>query len=189
MKKIIYVLSLLCFTVVLVGSSGCTTSTTPSADKDLQVQTEQMMQEANAQVGMPAIVNWQEKKTMKLIYELRDQENLICYAYLVNEYKGCIGQFLGKCYGYGLPYSTQFSNPSRLQTGGNTNGYYGTAMPQPEPNGLFMPEGLDATFLLLLDGDGKPHPVYIESKITVSPFPLHEIKEDKKDKKSNKSKV
>ena len=72
------------------------------------------MQEASKQVGMPGIVNFQELKMLKELYELRDQENLICHAYLVNEINGKVGQYLGKCLGYGLPYSTQFSNPEKI---------------------------------------------------------------------------
>jgi hypothetical protein len=145
----------------------------PSADKELQQKTELVMQEANRQVGMPAITNFQEKKNLKWIYELCDQEKLICHAYLFNEFKGEIGQYLGECIGYGIPYSTQFSNPERLERGGCSGSYWGTGMPQPEPNGLFKPEGLSATWLIMIDPQTKkPRPVYIEPTIIVSPFKL-----------------
>jgi hypothetical protein len=159
---------------------SCDRNEKPSADRELQNKTELSMQEANRQVGMPGIVNFQEKKIMKSIYELRDQENLICYAYLYNRDSGTVGQFLGKCIGYGLPYSTQFSNPQKMVSGAKMLGYstesYQTiqTLPQPEPNGLFMPEGLSATWLLLIDPDTKkPRPVYVEPEIIVSPFKLH----------------
>ena len=162
---------------VLIALSACTEDKppTPSADMQLQEQTETSMQEANRQVGMPAIVNFQEKKIMKTIYELRDQEDYICYAYLFNAFTGEVGQFLGKCIGYGLPYSTQFSNPERFGTveGGEYGAVNPYTMPQPEPNGLFMPEGLSATWLLLIDPEtNEPRPVYVEPEIIVSPFPL-----------------
>jgi hypothetical protein len=147
-----------------------------SADDVMQKETEQSMKEAQRETGYPAITRFQEKKQMKMIYELRDQENLICYAYLVNTMNGKVGQFLGKTVGYGLPYSTQFSNPQKLGT--TDGGQYGAenpyTMPQPEPNGLFMPEGLSATWLLMVDPKtGNPRPVYVEPEIIVSPFPLH----------------
>jgi len=162
---------------VFILFTGCddVVKKTPSADTVAQEKTEMAMQEATRQVGMPNIINFQEKKVMKQIYELRDQENLICHAYLFNKITGKIGQYLGKCIGYGIPYSTQFSNP--LKYFDDPNGTYDAGsltMPQPEPNGLFMPEGLSATWLLLIDPiSGEPRPVYVEPEIIVSPFKLH----------------
>ena len=146
----------------------------PKADTTIQKQQEQQAQEMVRQTGLPAIKNFTEKKRMKELYELRDQADLICYAYLVNEYNGEIGQFLGKCIGYGLPASTQYSNPEKIVANkwlSGSGGLYGT-LPQAEPNGLFMPEGLSATWLMMIDPDGNPKPVYIEPSIIVSPFPL-----------------
>ena len=108
---------------------------------------------------------------MKQIYELRDQENLICFAYYLDMNGG--KHFLGKCIGYGIPYSTQFSNPMTITKDPYRYQSGGKVMPQAEPNGLFMPDGLSATWLLLLDKKGVPHPIYIESEIIVSPFKLH----------------
>lgn len=170
MKYFIIMLSIL-------SMVACETSNhAVSADDVQQQQTDTYMNEANKQTGFPAITRFQEKKQMKMIYELRDQENLICYAYLFNSMNGTVGQFLGKTVGYGLPYSTQFSNPQRLGT--TDGGQYGArnpyTIPQPEPNGLFMPEGLSATWLLLIDPTtGNARPVYVEPEIIVSPFPLH----------------
>ena len=48
------------------------------------------------------------------------------------------------------------------------------AMPQADPNGLFMPSGLSATWLMMIDQrTGEARPVYVEPQIIVSPFPLH----------------
>lgn len=153
------------------------TPTRPNADLEVQQKTEMAMQEANRQTGMPAIINFQEKKNLKWIYELCDQENLICHAYLFNELKGEVGQYLGECIGYGIPYSTQYSNPERVA---NFRGDYGQyaddavyTIAQPEPNGLFKPEGLSATWLIMIDpATKKPRPVYVEPTIIVSPFKL-----------------
>lgn len=149
---------------------------TNGADVDQARKTAQAMQEANAQVGMPALVNYQEKKLAKMLYELRDQENLICYAYLKSLEGKAI--YLGKCIGYGLPYCVQFSNPERVveldrAAGFNSIEYHLGKLPQPEPNGLFMPQSLSATWLMMIDPEtGDARPVYIEPEILVSPFPL-----------------
>ena len=52
----------------------------------------------------------------------------------------------------------------------------GFGMPQPEPNGLFMPDGLAATWLMLIDEKGDIHPAYFEPAIIVSPVLLHKVK-------------
>jgi hypothetical protein len=59
-----------------------------SADKDQQRKTAHALKEANAQIGMPAIKNFQERKLAKMIFELRDQENLVTYAYIKSDYQG-----------------------------------------------------------------------------------------------------
>jgi hypothetical protein len=144
--------------------TSCGNNPNQSSDSNLEDKQEQVMQEANAQVGMPAIKNFQERKLAKQIFELRDKEDLVCYAYLFNQVSGKL-IFIGKCMGYGLPYSVQYTNPQKYR--------YGIALPQADPNGLFMPEGLDATWIMLIDPDtGKPHPVYVEPNVIVSPFKL-----------------
>lgn len=167
MKRVVFLMAV-SMALVLVS---CDESQKQNADKELKKQTEIIMQESNRQVGMPAIINFQEKKNLKWIYELCDQEDLICYAYLFNEMQGTIGQYLGECIGYGIPYSTQFSNPEKTARSYTQGGF--EILPQAEPNGLFKPEGLSATWLIMLDPETKKlRPVYIEPQIIVSPFKL-----------------
>lgn len=173
MKNYILIPVLL-FSCFLIGCSKTETS-----DSELTKKTERIMQEANRQVPVPAIVNFQERKLMKMIIELRDQEDLVCYAYIINMHGEKI--FLGKCIGYGLPYSVQFTNPEKVIQGDHQLGYdltghvnYPMTIPQPDPNGLFMPEGLSATWLMLIDPEtNQARPVYVEPQIMVSPFKLH----------------
>ena len=178
MKKYLVVLISVLTMFTLMSNSGCEQQKPVqfSADIDIQNQTEESMTQANNAVGMPGITNFQEKKIQKWIYELRDREDLVCYAYLMNEMNGTIGQYLGRCIGYGLPYSTQFTNPLKIAfvDGGDYGAKNPYTLPQPEPNGLFMPEGLSATWLLLIDPEtDEPRPVYCEPNIIVSPFKLH----------------
>lgn len=176
MKK--FFIALILALVSLFALSGCFSekSLENSSDTDTQVQQERMMKEANAQTGLPAITNFKEKKMLKMLYELRDREDLVCYAYLVNEINGEVGQYLGQCIGYGLPASTQYSNPEKVAASDRWQSSRNwLTMPQAEPNGLFMPEGLSATWLMMVDPEtGDPRPVYIEPAIIVSPFKLHE---------------
>ena len=168
MKRIIL---LFAFSVSLLV--GCDNNYTPSADEKDRAKQEQLQRESQAQTGLPAIHNFQEKKLLKQIYELRDNEKLICYAYLFNEFNGKL-VFIGKCIGYGIPYSTQYSNPQKL-VDGKQGGYSATIpMTQAEPNGLFMPASSEGTWLMMLDTSGTPHPVYVEPRILVSPFKLNQ---------------
>ncbi len=144
-----------------------------SSDKKMAQKQEKMMQEAASELGMPAITNFQEKKLAKMIMEQRDREDLICYAYIVNHMTGKL-IFLGKCLGYGLPYSTQYTNPTKTVDKWVNSGYC-EQLPQADPNGLFMPEGLNATWLMMIDPEsGEPRPVYLEPEIIVSPFKMHQ---------------
>ena len=162
MKRFSFTLAVVIAVVLLmiVGPIACN-----EADRKQRAQTEKLMVEADRQVGMPNIMNFQQKKTMKMVYEETDRENLIAYAYIKSDYNGKL-IFIGKCIGYGVPFSAQYTNPMR-RTG---NSY---ALPQPDPNGLFMPTASSATWLLMIDpATKKPRPVYIEPEIVVSPFPL-----------------
>jgi hypothetical protein len=170
-KKMWSMFSLVLIVMILGFSGGCYEET---ADSKQAEETRKLMTEANNQVGMPNIVNFQQKKLMKSIYELCDKEDLICYAYIKSDYQGKL-IFIGKCIGYGIPFSAQYSNPStysRVRVG-EGHGFAHEVMPQPEPNGLFMPTSSSATWLMLIDPKtSKPRPAYFEPEIVVSPFPL-----------------
>ena len=129
--------------------------------------------DCSSQIGMPAIVNFQERKLFKQIIELRDSEDLITYCYFFNEIEGKVGQFLGKGIGYGIPAATQFTNPNKIVNDPYKYQSGGKVVPQADPNGLFMPTATSATWYMLLDKEGVPHPVFIEPLIIVSPIKLH----------------
>ncbi len=57
-----------------------------SADRIQTKQSETAFDEAQRLIGHPNIVNWMQRKTLKEIFELCDQENLICYAYFWSPY-------------------------------------------------------------------------------------------------------
>ena len=127
--------------------------------------TEQSMKEANRQIGIPDIINFQERRFAKQILEMRDKE-IVTHTYFKNDMKGCL-VYLGQSIGYGLPYAVQFTNPQKGK--GLASAPY--TVSQPDPNGLFMPDSLSATWVLLYDPETeKTSPVYIESEITVSTF-------------------
>ena len=158
---------------------GCTEKA-KNSDAIQAKQTETALAEAQRQIGMPNIVNFQQRKLLKTIFELCDKEDLICYAYIKSDYQGKL-MFIGKCIGYGIPFSAQFTNPEKVVHGDKQLGYdlagiinYPMILPQADPNGLFMPTSSSATWLIMIDPKtNEPRPVYIEPEIVVSPFPLH----------------
>jgi hypothetical protein len=117
-------------------------------------------------VGMPSIVNFAEKRMMKDIIELRDQ-NVATYVY-ITDMNGKLHKIC-TAVGYGLPYATQYTNPMRISGDGHGN----VTVPQADPNGLYSPASADGTWVLCVDPkSSKPKPVYIEPRVIVSPIAL-----------------
>lgn len=156
--------------VTLLALTSCGPNHRTSTDSKQAEKTEQIQDRLNSRLGLPNITNGQEKRLVKELYELRDQENLMTYTYTYNEMTG-EHRFLGKSIGFGIPASVQYSNPEKLASSKVNYGYL--TLPQAEPNGLFMPEGLSATWVYLVDPvSKKARPTYVEPTITVSAFPL-----------------
>ncbi len=138
-----------------------------SSDTKQREQQERILQEGNAQTGMPAIKNFRKRKLLKQIIEMQDQDGLVTYTYTVPETTGR-PVFLCNSIGYGLPAATQYTNPEKYV------GRRGATLPQADPDGLFSPESAEGTWVLCSDpsGNGKTRPVYVEPRIIVSPFRL-----------------
>jgi hypothetical protein len=140
-----------------------------SSDEVQRQQNEAILKEATAQTGMPAIKNFRERKMLKEIIELRDQEGLTTYTYIVNELNGKL-MLLGESIGYGIPAAMQYTSPQKIDWAGSSSSQ---VVPQADPNGLFSPDSAEGTWVLLKDPHGsKVKPVYIEPRIVVSPFRL-----------------
>ncbi len=144
---------------------GCGDSATEKASEDVQ----QLAQRLYSEVGTPEINNFQEYKFAKQIMEMQD-ERITTYTYHVD--RNGRRHFICKSIGYGLPYSTQLTNPKQFQNG---LGEAANTLPQREPNGLYMPNNVDATWVLCADGAGGVEPVYSEPKLFVSPVPIDSL--------------
>jgi len=164
MKKSL--LSTLILAFFSIGMSSCE----QSSDIIQQQQQEAILMESTSSIGMPSIKNFRERRLMKDIIELRDQDGLVTYTYLVSEMTGKIGQLVCISIGYGLPVATQFTNPQKFaRDGSNSSG----VLPQADPNGLFSPSSAEGTWVMCKDPTGDTvKPVYIEPRVIVSPFPF-----------------
>lgn len=149
------------------NDDGC--SPAPTSDSTQQAQQEKMSQESNAEIGMPGITNFIEKKVMKRLYEMRDR-NVVTFTYIV-DMQGRLHHVCDSM-GYGLPYGVQYSNPEKIVQSYSQS--YGT-LPQAEPNGLFMPPSAEGTWVICASTKGEFTPMYIEPRVIVSPFRLDAV--------------
>ena len=167
--------------VMCIGLVGCDFSD-GSNDSTQATQTEALQKQATSKLGMPNIKNFYEKQTLKTIMEACDDSKLITYTYIKNDMTGKF-TYLGQSLGYGVPYSTEYTNPEVIK--GSTASAY-VAIPQADPNGLYKAQGVSATWIMLIDPITKvSKPVYVESEITVSPFKLAKTLCDKTTLPSN----
>lgn len=165
-KSKVVVIGALCLSVVL-AFSACDVN--ENSDSKQESATEQSMQQADKEIGMPAITNFTERKELKNIYELRDQSNLICYAYILNQMNSKF-DYLGECVGFGIPYGTEYSNPNKVTNGGNSpdTGTGNVAISQADPNLLYPSASTQATWLTMIDAKtGKQEVMYAEPNVVV----------------------
>lgn len=168
MRKTLTLIGVLIAFICLQSQSdeGCTRN---SSDRIQRQQQERILQEGTAQIGMPAIKNFREKKLVKDILELRDQEGLITYTYLFADNTGKL-IFLGETIGYGIPCATQFTNPQKPIYDSVSNS--GT-IAQADPNGLFSPASAEGTWIMMLDPvSNQARPQYIEPRVLTLTFKL-----------------
>lgn len=172
---------------ILVATSSILFACDPrvqNSDELQKQQQEKILAEGTATIGMPAIHNFRERKLLKTILELRDQENLNTFTYIWSDMKGQYSFFCNSI-GYGIPYATQFTNPEKVEFYSTTQTYGSYVMPQADPNGLFSPVSAEGTWVMCNDPKkNEVRPVYVEPRIMVSPFELPEnapgTKTDKK---------
>lgn len=161
------------FIVVAIGVTlgGCGTEV-PNSDQTQARQQEQAAQEANAEAGFPGITKFTEKKMVKMLYERRDTE-IATFSYVMD----MNGRLFHVCdsIGYGLPYGVQYTNPDKVVNESNSAYYYHGTLPQPEPNGLFMPPTADGTWVMCAGPKGTIDPMYVEPHVIVSPHKLKAV--------------
>lgn len=171
MKKVMLTLAGMAFVTTALMANDCGGNAPPSSDQLVKQHQETNLAQAARDVGMPAIVNYTEKRLVKQLYEMRDNPSIITYTYV----QGIDGRLtcLGQSVGYGIPYATQYSNPQQL-VDADLGQYRGNiALAQAEPNGLFPPSTAMGTWVFLYDPDNKQgEPTYIEPNVTVSRFKL-----------------
>lgn len=156
MKKLLMLVS------VLVLFAGCYEYQESSTDIERRKQ-EELSKQAMLAVDLPSISNFYEKKTLKKILEMRDNPKVINFLYTKNNMTGK-WIYEGKCIGFGIPYSTQYTNPQMREYGQSG----AVALPQADPNGLYSTPNGTATWVIKVDDNGLQTVEYIESEIRVT---------------------
>ncbi len=176
-------LFVLCVTVVgMFTLMGCYDHKVNGISEAIQQEREktiESMEASSREVGFPNITEYTEKKLMKMLYELRDDSKLVTYSYRVNMEGKYL--FIGETLGYGIPYSTQYTQPETMQRVSLPDLYhedyredvYTQPLPQADPNGLYNPTGLSATWVMLINPKtGDIEPAYIEEEVQVFMHPI-----------------
>lgn len=148
----------------LIGCLGLAACNSDPARQRQTAAMDQIADQADRKVGMPAMTVFQQKAFVKDIYERTDRATTT-YAYTqgLDGKLTCFGQGIG----YGVPYGTR-STPPEDRLGG-----WELTVAQPEPNGLYLPDNASATWWQMLNPDtGKIDVVYLEPTIVISPFKL-----------------
>lgn len=156
-RNIIFVVLLVVISVFCL--SGCDTD---QGKEEERQYTNELMQALNDKVGMPNIQDGFMKKSLKMIYELQDDSNLVCYAYSKNAYTGKY-TYLYPCIGFGIPYTTQYTSPDSLTK------YNGSSFitQQADPDGLYHGSSTQATWVLRITEKGEVKVVYAEEDVHI----------------------
>lgn len=163
-NKKISLIIIICFVFSLFIISGCGK---PSSVEEESNNQETQQQEAIKAVPPPAISNFNQRKTMKMIQEDLDKEKLTTYTYIASMQGNLV--FVGESIGYPISAGFQFNNPEQIV---HYNGG-AVSVPQAEPNGLYSPSSDEGTYVMMIDkSTGKARPVYFETRIVCSPFRL-----------------
>ena len=145
---------------VLVAFAGCDTQeSSTSIERRKQ---EELSKQAMLAVDLPNVRNFYEKKTLKKILEMRDNPKIINHLYTKNDMSGK-WVYEGKCIGFGIPYSTQYTNPE-MRVHNQTS----ATLPHADPNGLYSTPNGTATWVIKVDDHGLQTVEYIESEIRVT---------------------
>lgn len=159
MKRFLLLLAIVSF----VSSCGEESSDTKMAEAQ-----ESIAAQANNEVGLPIIKHFAEKRTLKEILEMRDQE-VATYTYYISEYDGKL-HLLCQSIGFAISAATQYTNPQKIAG----SAHYYAVIAQADPNGLFSPASTEGSYVRCLNKTtGKVGVMYTEPRVIVSQWPLN----------------
>lgn len=163
--------------IVLVGVltlTACNKGTQSQEARDTKQAAQQQSQYSKSQ-PVPSY-NWSLERHM--VIELYNARNLKAATHSV--WRSDLGTIEGDCasIGFGIPYDTSLTNPlvaTDIDQQGEEHNYQGGALAsveQAEPNGIFASKNTAATWVMCAGDSGNMEPVYVETKVTVYPYPV-----------------
>lgn len=108
--------------------------------------------------------NWSlERHLVSQLYQIRNMK-----AATHSVWRSDRGLIEGDCpsIGFGIPYDTSLTNPLQRITN------HSAVIEQAEPNGIFASKNTAATWVMCAGIGGVIEPVYVETKVTVYPYPV-----------------
>lgn len=154
--------------------TGCDEKPTQES-KDAKAVQRQQSQYAAAQ-PVPAY-DWSlERHLVIQLYNIRNAR-----AATHSVWRSDRGMIEGDCssIGFGIPYDTSLTNPlvaTDIDLQGEEHSYQGGALAsveQAEPNGIYASKNTAATWVMCAGDGGNIEPVYVETKVTVYPYPVN----------------
>lgn len=162
MKKLLFI------GMILATFTACEQPVISKSSTEIEREKQEVLsKQAIESVGLPNISNFYEKKTLKKILEMRDNPKLINHFYTKNNMTGK-WVYEGKCIGFGISYTTQYTNPEKMGWREGFHEYSTYTIPQADPNGLYSVPNGTATWIMRVTDNGDTIVDYIESEIRVS---------------------
>jgi hypothetical protein len=165
MKKLTIVLA------AVMSLSACGVESKSQTKKDSQAVSRQQEQYAAAQ-PVPAF-DWSLERDLVIqLYNIRNQK-----AATHSVWRGDTSVVEGDCpsLGFSIPFDTSLTNPL-VSTSRSVDSKFIkealTSIEQAEPNGVFASKNTSATWVMCLGETGMLDPIYVESKVSVYPYPV-----------------
>lgn len=158
MKKL-FVLS----TMILLLLTACATASDEVTITERQQQGLSNLAIVNNQ-PIPDLGGYSFERQIVIETYLARNNTIATYAYMF----AFDGKIIEICpsVGYPIPYSTQLTNPMKIE-----DRYEGdVAIPNAEPNSLYPPSDAAATLVQCVNPDGSVSPVYIEWYVLAFPY-------------------
>ena len=165
--KLIALAALAASCAALTGCQYDETTGTRTADQKAAVQQEDLAERAQTEVGIYQPTNFVRKRLANRIAQMLDTPSLVTVSYA----QGLDGRLrcIGHTIGFPLPGATQTTAPTHFVVKPHTVHPYVPRdyeqAPQAEPDQLFSPSSMDATWILLINEKGIAEPAYFEGHV------------------------
>ncbi|WP_298752072.1 hypothetical protein [uncultured Arcobacter sp.] len=186
MRKLFIVLLIIAFATTAFAGWGSDSQESQEAQKVAK-------QQRQYSIGQPIpYFDWSLERDLVIqLYQVRNKK-VATHSVWRSDY----GFIEGDCpsFGYGIPYDTSLTNPL-VATHEDSRGYGGgagalTSVEQAEPNGIFASKNTSATWVMCLSETGTSiEPIYVETKVTVYPYPVKVDYDKNRVKRAGKASV